>query len=115
MAGTADNVLAGNLIGVDRTGQAPLPNPTGVFVNFNAGRNLIGTNADGVSDEFERNVISGNLGHGIIIQNSNETKVAGNYIGVDDSGQTALGNDSGVRIGYDPQFGPFAGLAFRFK
>jgi hypothetical protein len=60
-AGTENNVLAGNLIGTDATGLAAMPNTTGVSIYDGAARNLVGTNADGVSDDLERNIVSGNV------------------------------------------------------
>jgi len=42
--------------------------------------NRIGTNGDGTSDEFERNVISGN-DFGISIAGGSDNVVAGNYVG----------------------------------
>src|SRR5262245_29715980 len=53
------------------------------------------TNADGVRDDVERNVIAGTVGFGILF-NSNENGeptanvVAGNYIGLGADGQTAV-------------------------
>ncbi len=65
----------------------------GVFIINNALQNRIGTNGDGVNDELERNVISGNFGDGIKIQNgSNQNSVAGNYIGTDNTGSVPVAN-----------------------
>src|SRR5262249_50933115 len=56
-----DNVIAGNKIGTDVTGTRAVGNVNrGVDVGGTS--NLVGTNADGVSDALERNLISGNLG-----------------------------------------------------
>lgn len=54
---------------------------------------MIGTNGDGVRDDVERNVISGNQ-FGIVISDTGTTanSVAGNYIGTNASGTAALGN-----------------------
>src|SRR5262249_42006360 len=63
--------------------------------------NRVGTNADGVSDEQERNVISGNRFGGVGIGNYDGTAgnvVAGNYIGTDKTGLLARGN---LRNGVD--------------
>ena len=59
-------------------------------------RNTIGTNGDGVSDALERNILSGNLFAGVWITGTgtNNNVVAGNYIGTDASGSSALGNGS---------------------
>ena len=59
------------------------------FYNSNYG--LVGTDGDGINDLAERNIVSGNLDHGIGISAS-FCVVAGNYIGTDATGTTALGN-----------------------
>src|SRR5262249_52465170 len=61
--------------------------------------NLIGANGDGVDDAAERNVISGNIGTGINIENlpgpADNNVIAGNYVGTDAAGDVALGNGQG--------------------
>ena len=65
-AGTATgNVVQGNTIGLDVTGTTAVNNNTGVYLFRGASNNLIGTNADGVNDAAEGNVISGNRGYGV--------------------------------------------------
>jgi hypothetical protein len=94
-AGTNDNLVAGNFIGTDATGTAALGNGLdGVFVGGGAQRNRIGSNTDGVSDDLERNVISGNAGDGVRIQalGSSLNVVAGNYVGTTKDGSSVLGN-----------------------
>ena len=102
-AGTDFNVVAGNLIGTDATGTAALPNlgDAGVTIADGAQNNRIGTNADGVSDDLERNVISGNAGSGVRFQDAGTSfnVVAGNYIGTTADGAIALGNgNQGIDI-----------------
>ncbi|HYT92087.1 MAG TPA: hypothetical protein VEL76_25455 [Gemmataceae bacterium] len=94
----ANNVIAGNFIGTDATGMLDLGNTRmGVFF-LNAGNgNRIGTNADGVSDAAERNVISGNDEAGIYLD-SDGNVVAGNYLGTNAAGTAPLSNGSGVVI-----------------
>ncbi|MBX9581092.1 MAG: hypothetical protein K2X87_12355, partial [Gemmataceae bacterium] len=91
------NVAAGNWIGVDIDGAA-LGNDYGIQVTEAGGR--VGTNADGVADAAERNVISGNTLDGIIIRNVGTTGavVAGNYIGTDPTGLLARPNHVGIEI-----------------
>lgn len=92
---SAHNVVAGNRIGVDATGGQALGNKLwGVLFSGGASDNRLGTNADGVSDTAERNVVSGNLsgGVGIVEQGTNRNIVAGNYIGTSASGDAAIGN-----------------------
>jgi photosystem II stability/assembly factor-like uncharacterized protein len=93
--GTNQNVVAGNFIGTDATGTTPLGNLNlGVGISNGAQENRIGTNADGVGDAFERNVVSANSWQGIRIGDNGTIQniVAGNYIGTDKYGTRALGN-----------------------
>ncbi len=97
-----DNIVAGNLVGTDVTGTLDLGNggAAGVRILNGAYNNRIGTDFDGVSDDLERNIISGNS-RGVQIDGLGTTDnvIAGNYIGTDITGQTALGNDTqGVYI-----------------
>ncbi|MEO0599228.1 MAG: CSLREA domain-containing protein, partial [Chloroflexota bacterium] len=89
-----DNVVAGNIIGLDVTGTTTLGNRThGVQVSGGSLNTRIGTNGDGTSDTLERNIISGNRNNGINLgTNSRNTTVAGNYIGTDINGTTTIGN-----------------------
>ncbi len=107
-AGTDNNVVAGNYIGTDVSGSVALGNGFGVewgygiWIAYGAQTNLIGTNGDGMADTAERNLISANHRHGLVIQtaNTDENVVAGNYIGTDATGSKPLGNgDGGVYIG----------------
>jgi parallel beta-helix repeat protein len=99
-----DNVIAGNYIGTDATGTQPRGNGQtmrasagGILLSAGAERNLIGTNADGVDDAAERNVISGNYRHGIRVQQGSLDDITqgniirGNYIGTDATGKVVEG------------------------
>jgi titin len=84
-------VVQGNLIGTDVTGTQALGNGVGVFANSSA--NLIGG-----STASARNVISGNLGDGIVLGGTS-IRVQGNIVGADVSGTFALGNGgNGVNL-----------------
>jgi hypothetical protein len=76
------NLVAGNLIGTTATGLAVLGNGAGIEMG---GQNTIGGTTPGA-----RNIISGNSGVGITIENSGNL-VEGNFIGTDITGTTALG------------------------
>ena len=97
------NVVAGNYVGTDATGTLAIPNSAGssyyAGVALRAEDNLLGTNADGISDELERNVISGNTGAGVYLWWYGHCTVAGNYIGTDATGMVALGNHDGISVG----------------
>ena len=108
-----NNYLAGNYIGTDASGFLAIPNlNNGIEIrSFQATR--VGTNGDGLMDELERNIISGNANHGITLDNNTrDNTISGNYIGVTTNGVLPLGNgNQGVFlasnsnnniIGYDP-------------
>ncbi|HLL74896.1 MAG TPA: carboxypeptidase regulatory-like domain-containing protein, partial [Pyrinomonadaceae bacterium] len=85
----ATNTVQGNLVGTNAAGTAAVP-------NLFAGVNIFGpggSNTIGGATAAARNVISGNTGHGVIIQSSSlANTIKGNYIGVAADGTTALGN-----------------------
>jgi len=98
---TAFNTVQGNFIGTDYSGDRALPNRgNGVSILegpfAGAQYNLVGGATSGA-----RNLISGNLGHGVAIggPTTEENQVAGNSIGTNLAGTVALpnGND-GVYI-----------------
>ena len=94
---TAGNVILGNYIGTDAGGSLMVSNALGgVFLADGTSRNIIGGTNAGAG-----NVISGNLGNGILIRGSNvvNNTVLGNYIGTDATGMNALPNTvAGVTI-----------------
>jgi CSLREA domain-containing protein len=85
------NEVEGNFIGTDATGKADLGNSrSGVYVE--APNNTIGGTSAGAG-----NVVSGNRS-GVVLFSS-DSKVQGNYLGTDATGQEALGNSSnGVMV-----------------
>jgi hypothetical protein len=79
------NVVQGNLVGTDASGRHALPNSTGIVVN--------GTNTMlGGTDPAARNVVSGNLGHGVVMGSGSGNRVFGNIVGADAIGASPLGN-----------------------
>ncbi len=87
--GATNTVVAGNYIGTDLTGKLDLGNTShGVSLGVVS---RVGTNADGVSDTYERNIISGNNQAGIRSDAGSNT-IKGNYIGLGSDGTTSLGN-----------------------
>ena len=101
------NTVAGNYLGTNETGTAALyfnatagkQRGSGIQMNYSTA-NIIGTNADGVSDALERNVISGNSDEGVVLVGSTGNKIKGNYIGVDKTGNVGLPNyiDGGTAL-----------------
>jgi hypothetical protein len=83
------NVVAGNYIGTDSTGMHTLSSGDAIDLEDATG-NTIGTNADGVGDAAERNVIASN-NSGIGLYGSSDNVIAGNYIGLAADGTTYLG------------------------
>jgi titin len=88
--------VQGNFIGTDITGTAPLGNGMGVFL-FGDGSNVGGTAAGA------GNLISGN---GSNIRIGNASRILGNFIGTDVTGNWAVGGGFGLVIeGSDNQIG----------
>jgi hypothetical protein len=94
ISAAGSNIVEGNFIGTDVTGTAAAGNgQNGVRIASSTGNRIGGT------DPASRNVISGNIEHGILLTGGTTTgnTIRGNYIGVDVSGSAAVGNGlSGV-------------------
>jgi CSLREA domain-containing protein len=91
-AGGAGNTIQGNFVGTNAAGTAAIGNGFwGVQLQTSGTLNVLGG-----TTAAARNVISGNVGIGIVVQGADQTTIQGNYIGVDTTG-AALGN--GVSIG----------------
>jgi parallel beta-helix repeat protein len=111
--GAARTQIKGCFIGTDETGTRALGNSghgilmADVATSNAEDRNIIGPNIFIFEFPFgypALNVISGNGGHGVHIQNcSGNHAVTENYIGLDANGGTALGNNgSGVLVENSP-------------
>ena len=86
----AANLVAGCYLGPDANGAAAVqPSYFGVELRNGAHDNIIGG-----ADPAARNLISGNAHSGVTIQDATtyNNTIAGNWIGVDPSGQAALKN-----------------------
>jgi hypothetical protein len=101
--GANANSVQGNLIGLTAAGNAALANQYyGIGIFGNAMSNTVGGTVAGA-----RNVISGNGFDGVAIggTGTNQNVVLGNYLGVDATGTSAIGNGSpGVSIFGEAQF-----------
>jgi titin len=96
LTGATNNVISGNLIGTDNFARNALGNRTaGVGITGGASSNVIGGAVPGAG-----NIISGNTTYGVVLFNAGTTgnQVQGNFIGVDATGQAALGN-TGYGVG----------------
>ncbi len=98
--GPGGNVIQGNYLGTNLAGNAIFPIDSqadyGVAI-FGSTNNIIGTDANGINDASERNVISGNREAGIYL-NGDGNVVAGNFIGTTASGAGGIGNGDGIVV-----------------
>ncbi len=104
---TSSSVIEGNFIGTDATGTFALGNEYGVDL-YDASDVTVGGTTAAV-----RNIVSGNLGHGIDVDGDGHTPttgnlIEGNWIGTDTSGTHALGN-AGDAIAIDEASGNTVG------
>jgi CSLREA domain-containing protein len=86
-ADATNDTVAGNYVGVDATGAAAAPNGRSGILVDGASNDRIGGTAAG-----DRNVVSGNVGHGIFLLGSTNVVVEGNYTGTNASGDAAIAN-----------------------
>lgn len=99
--GANHNLVLGNYIGTDVSGVRELGNGgNGVTIldsNFNQ---ILGTTAPDKDNPFVfYNVISGNRGNGLVVENSNSTTIYANFFGLGADNKTPLGNHrNGVLI-----------------
>lgn len=93
-AESTGNTVQGNRIGTDVSGTLDLGNAFGGINVSGAPNNLIGG-----STTDARNVIAGNNGNGVSVVSSPNTRVQGNYIGLNAAGTAALSNNQfGVQV-----------------
>jgi parallel beta-helix repeat protein len=93
---SSGNVIRGNLIGTDPDGMIAIPNLYGIAIQ-NAASNQIGGSA-----LQDKNIISGNLSAGVVIDGlqSSFNIIRGNYIGLNSGGLGAIPNESGIILSY---------------
>ncbi len=86
----SNNNLIGNYIGVDVTGNNPMPNATGICVDGGSNHNKI-----------VNNILSGNLSYGIFIVTTQTYSniMIGNIVGLNASGTDTVPNDAGLLLG----------------
>jgi titin len=89
-SGATTNVIQGNFIGTNPKGITAVPN-TGDGIDIVAGASA---NTVGGTTAPARNIISSNLGNGIVLQDatSSGNVVEGNFVGVDSTGLAKLPN-----------------------
>jgi parallel beta-helix repeat protein len=90
--GSQNNSLSGNYIGVDGSGTNVLGNWfNGVDIENSSGNGILGC-AFYQNPFAYYNVISGNYGHGVQVNNANNTTFQGNYVGIDALDTTNVSN-----------------------
>ncbi|HND50762.1 MAG TPA: Ig-like domain-containing protein, partial [Pirellulaceae bacterium] len=108
--GTRFNRVAGNHIGVAPFATLGTANGVGVAITLDARDNVIGSDANGVSDSLEGNLIAFNTGAGVLLEDANiarTTTVRFNSIysngglGIDVFGDGVTPNDAGDVDGVD--------------
>ena len=86
--GATGNVVAGDFIGTDFSGTLAVANNVdGIAIDTGASGNTIGGTTTAAC-----NIISGNLDAGVLIDDSNDNVVEGDYVGTDMTGKAALAN-----------------------
>lgn len=108
--GANNNYVSGNYIGTDSTGTVDLSGKVqnsatgniGVRLSHGAIYNWIGTDGDGIDDQYEGNVINaavtGVSTSAITVNVTGTNRISGNYIGVQTNGTSVLGNSMTVGI-----------------
>ncbi|WP_420315725.1 BspA family leucine-rich repeat surface protein [Ekhidna sp.] len=86
LSGATNTDVLNNYVGVDITGLLDRGNGIGIEVASASNGVTIGGNV------AARNLISGNTGYAIDVNNSNSVTITGNYIGVGSNGSTAIAN-----------------------
>ncbi len=87
------NWIYGCYFGVNFDGVTRAANQRGIWIEAGSSSNRVGTNADGVNDTAERNIISANIDQNIWIYQptTQANKIMGNYIGLNAAGTGAVG------------------------
>jgi parallel beta-helix repeat protein len=108
---SSNNTVSGNYIGTDAAGTNALPNwLEGVRIDNANGNGLIGCGVYNNPFVFY-NVISGNLGNGVWVNNSTNITIQGNYIGIDAVDTSALGNhNNGIWISGSSKYVQIGGI-----
>jgi hypothetical protein len=92
--GAAGNQVAACYIGTDLTGTSARPNNVGMWIEDTPPGNMVGGHAP------NGNVLSGNTWVAVMCSRTTGATIAGNYIGLDRTGQWRLPNSAGVYVTY---------------
>ncbi len=100
------NRISGNFFGLGADGTTPIVLGLGIFTRQGATGNLIGSDLNGTSDEFERNVFA-NATIGVRIygwfDSGDGNQVVGNWFGIDAFGRAAPISSSAIEFGSEGQ------------
>lgn len=113
--GVTGNLVTANWIGLSLSGYGAIGNGwsdgDGILLDSGAHRNTIGG-----LDESSRNVVSGNFRFGIHLDGAgtDNNQVVGNFVGVNATGTSSLGNACGVVISGGAQYNTVGGLESLF-
>ena len=89
-AATNSNLIQGNYIGLTSQGLGGIGNQLiGIYLLGGANHNVIGGGTTG-----ERNIISANIGYGIVLNGANSNSISGNYIGTRPRRRIRPGNNN---------------------
>ena len=94
------------MIGLNAAGNATIRNHAfGISIGRGAKNTRVGTNGNGQGDAEERNVVSGNAWSEVLVESpgTDNTLIAGNYLGTDETGSVSLGTSNGIYIVYGPK------------
>jgi len=106
--GGSNNVVQGNLIGTDANGLVALPN--GTRIPSGGGVRVSGMNQDIGGDSIAaRNLISGNLGNGIVLESAIGCVVQANSVGLDSAGKPLGNSGSGIVLWFQSQSNTIGG------
>ncbi|MBD3404223.1 T9SS type A sorting domain-containing protein [candidate division GN15 bacterium] len=110
-----NNLVIGNFVGVNPSGQFAQPNGSGVVLRAGASANTIGG-----TETADRNIISGNYGDiypfgcGVMLLDAGtrDNRVIGNFIGTDAvAGRAVQNREAGVMIGAGASYNTIGGSA----
>ena len=94
-AETTSNVIQGNYIGLSSQGSGGIGNQLiGIYLLEGANHNTIGGGTMG-----EGNIVSANIGYGVVLNGANSNSISGNYIVLSSpDGGSARGNNIGIYL-----------------
>ena len=90
--GGSNNIVENCIIGLNAAGTLALPNGIGIEFIDSQNNRIGGTTA------AQRNVISGNLGAGILFSAASDVLIQGNFIGTNATGTAAIPNQVGINM-----------------